>query len=42
MRFGLQEPIFSFDYSGQDTSQMVDSLEKLATAAEKNGLILFG
>jgi F420-dependent oxidoreductase-like protein len=41
MRFGLQKPIFSFDYSGNDTSQMVDSLKKLATAAENNGFDSF-
>ena len=41
MQFGLQKPIFSFDYSGIDTSQIVETLKKLATAAENTGFDSF-
>jgi F420-dependent oxidoreductase-like protein len=35
MKFGLQHPIFSFDYSNNNnTSQIVDSLKNLVTKAE--------
>jgi hypothetical protein len=35
MQFGLQHPNFSFDYEGQDSSQIVDSLKNLIIKAEK-------
>ena len=41
MQFGLQKPIFTFDYRGGDTSEIIDSLQKLATTAEKNGFDSF-
>ena len=41
MRFGLQKPIFTFDYKGHETSQIVDSITKLATSAENNGFDSF-
>jgi F420-dependent oxidoreductase-like protein len=41
MRFGLQKPNFSFDYRDDDTSQIIDSLKKLATTAENNGFDSF-
>jgi F420-dependent oxidoreductase-like protein len=39
--FGLQHPNFNFDYNGQDTSRIVDSLKDLATKAEKLGFDSF-
>jgi F420-dependent oxidoreductase-like protein len=41
MRFGLQKPNFNFDYRGGDTSQIIDSVKKLATTAEINGFDSF-
>src|SRR5919205_3916258 len=41
MRFGLQHPNFSFDYDGQDTSKIVDSLKNLAREAENYGFDSF-
>ena len=41
MRFGMQKPIFTFDYRANDTSQIVDSIKKLATSAENNGFDSF-
>jgi hypothetical protein len=41
MRFGLQHPNFSFDYDGQDTSKIVDSLKNLVTKAENCGFDSF-
>lgn len=41
MQFGLQKPIFTFDYRGNDTSQIIESLKKLATTAENNGFDSF-
>jgi F420-dependent oxidoreductase-like protein len=41
MRFGLQHPNFSFDYDGQDTSKIVDSLKNLARKAENYGFDSF-
>ncbi|MGA8842187.1 MAG: LLM class F420-dependent oxidoreductase [Nitrososphaeraceae archaeon] len=41
MQFGLQKPIFTFDYKGHETSQIVDSIMKLATSAENNGFDSF-
>ena len=41
MRFGFQKPVFTFDYRDDDTSQIVDSLKKLATTAENNGFDSF-
>ena len=42
MKFGLQHPIFSFDYSNNNnTSQIVDSLKNLVTRAENTGFDSF-
>src|SRR5215204_3120701 len=42
MKFGLQHPIFSFDYSNHNnTSQIVDSLKNLVTRAENAGFDSF-
>src|SRR5215216_6121644 len=42
MKFGLQHPIFSFDYSNHNnTSQIVDSLKNLVTRAEDIGFDSF-
>ena len=41
MPFGLQKPIFTFDYRGHDTSQILDSIKKSATSAENNGFDSF-
>lgn len=41
MKFGLQHPVFNFDYRNHDTSQIVDSLKNLATKAENNGFDSF-
>ena len=42
MKFGLQHPIFSFDYSNHNnTSQIVESLKNLVTRAEKTGFDSF-
>src|ERR687886_3028939 len=41
MQFGLQHPNYSFDYDGRDTSQIIDSLKKLVTSAEKVGFDSF-
>lgn len=41
MQFGLQKPNFNFDYRGNDTSQIIDSVKKLATTAENNGFDSF-
>lgn len=41
MRFGLQKPIFNFDYRDHDASQIVDSIKKLATTAENKGFDSF-
>ena len=41
LQFGLQKPIFTFDYRGNDTSQIIESLKKLATTAENNGFDSF-
>ena len=41
MQFGLQHPNFSFDYDGQDSSQIVDSLKNLIIKAEKSGFDSF-
>jgi F420-dependent oxidoreductase-like protein len=41
MLFGLQHPNFSFDYEGQDSSQIVDSLKSLIIKAEKSGFDSF-
>src|ERR671925_667825 len=41
MKFGLQHPIFSFDYSNHNTSQIVDSLKNLVTSAENTGFDSF-
>jgi F420-dependent oxidoreductase-like protein len=41
MQFGLQKPNFNFDYRGNDTSQIIDSVKKLATTAENTGFDSF-
>jgi F420-dependent oxidoreductase-like protein len=41
MKFGLQKPNFNFDYRDNDTSQIIDSLKKLATTAENSGFDSF-
>jgi len=41
MKFGLQHPVFSFDYRNRDTSQIVDSLKNLVTRAESRGFDSF-
>jgi alkanesulfonate monooxygenase SsuD/methylene tetrahydromethanopterin reductase-like flavin-dependent oxidoreductase (luciferase family) len=41
MQFGLQHPNFSFDYDGQNPSQIVDSINRLATKAESSGFDSF-
>jgi F420-dependent oxidoreductase-like protein len=41
MQFGLQHPNFSFDYEGQDSSQIVDSSKNLIIKAEKSGFDSF-
>src|SRR5512133_3143121 len=41
MQFGLQHPNFSFDYEGQDSSQIVDSLKNLIVKAENSGFDSF-
>ena len=41
MKFGLQHPIFGFDYQNGDTSRIVDSLKNLITRAEDTGFDSF-
>jgi alkanesulfonate monooxygenase SsuD/methylene tetrahydromethanopterin reductase-like flavin-dependent oxidoreductase (luciferase family) len=41
MKFGLQHPIFSFDYRNSDTSQIVDYLKNLIIKAENMGFDYF-
>ena len=41
MKFGLQHPIFSFDYRNGDTSQIVDYLKNLIIRAENIGFDFF-
>ncbi|HYT02226.1 MAG TPA: LLM class F420-dependent oxidoreductase [Candidatus Acidoferrum sp.] len=41
MKFGLQHPSFSFDYTNDDASQIVDSLKNLVTRAEILGVDSF-
>ena len=41
MKFGLQHPVFGFDYRNLDTSQIVDSLKNLVTRAENRGFDSF-
>ena len=41
MQFGLQKPIFTFDYRGHETSQIIDSIKNLATSAENKGFDSF-
>lgn len=41
MKFGLQHPVFGFDYRNRDTSQIVDSLKNLVTRAENRGFDSF-
>jgi hypothetical protein len=41
MQFGLQKPIFAFDYRGNETSQIIDSIKNLATSAENKGFDSF-
>lgn len=41
MQFGLQHPNYNFDYDGRDASQIIDSLQNLATKAENSGFDSF-
>src|SRR2546428_6812859 len=41
MKFGLQHPVFGFDYRNRDTSQIVYSLKNLVTRAESRGFDSF-
>jgi F420-dependent oxidoreductase-like protein len=41
MRFGLQHPIFDFDYKDNDKSQVFDTLKNLITLAESKGFDSF-
>ena len=41
MKFGVQHPNYSFDYTNQDSSQIVDSLKNLVTRAETLGFDSF-
>jgi F420-dependent oxidoreductase-like protein len=41
MKFGLQHPNFSFDYSNNNTAQIADSLKNIATRAENTGFDSF-
>lgn len=41
MKFGLQHPIFSFDYRKGDTSQIIDYLKNLIIKAENTGFDSF-
>jgi alkanesulfonate monooxygenase SsuD/methylene tetrahydromethanopterin reductase-like flavin-dependent oxidoreductase (luciferase family) len=41
MRFGLQHPIFDFDYRDGDTFQVFDTLKNLITKAESRGFDSF-
>jgi alkanesulfonate monooxygenase SsuD/methylene tetrahydromethanopterin reductase-like flavin-dependent oxidoreductase (luciferase family) len=41
MKFGLQHPIFSFDYSNHNSSQIVDSVKNLVIRAENIGFDSF-
>src|SRR5687768_14863908 len=41
MKFGLQHPIFSFDYSNNNTAQIADSLKNIVTRAENTGFDSF-
>lgn len=41
MRFGLQHPIFDFDYMDDDRSQVFDTLKNLITRAESKGFDSF-
>jgi alkanesulfonate monooxygenase SsuD/methylene tetrahydromethanopterin reductase-like flavin-dependent oxidoreductase (luciferase family) len=41
MKFGLQHPIFGFDYRNGDASRIVDSLKNLITRAEDTGFDSF-
>ena len=41
MKFGLQHPIFSFDYDSGNTAQIVDYLKGLIVKAENIGFDSF-
>jgi len=41
MKFGLQHPNFSYDYSNQNTSQIIDTLGNLVAKAENKGFDSF-
>jgi F420-dependent oxidoreductase-like protein len=41
MKFGLQHPCFSFDYSNQNTSRIIDTLSDVITKAENKGFDSF-
>ena len=41
MKFGLQHPNFSYDYSNQNTSRIIDTLSNLVAKAENKGFDSF-
>jgi alkanesulfonate monooxygenase SsuD/methylene tetrahydromethanopterin reductase-like flavin-dependent oxidoreductase (luciferase family) len=41
MKFGLQHPNFSYDYSNQNTSRIIDTLSNLVAKAENRGFDSF-
>jgi F420-dependent oxidoreductase-like protein len=41
MKFGLQHPNFSYDYSNQNTSRIIDTLSNLVSKAENKGFDSF-
>jgi F420-dependent oxidoreductase-like protein len=41
MKFGLQHPNFSYDYSDQNTSRIIDTLSNLVSKAENRGFDSF-
>jgi F420-dependent oxidoreductase-like protein len=41
MQFGLQKPIFTFNFRGHETPQIIDSIKDLATSAENKGFDSF-
>jgi alkanesulfonate monooxygenase SsuD/methylene tetrahydromethanopterin reductase-like flavin-dependent oxidoreductase (luciferase family) len=41
MKFGLQHPVFRFDYRNGNTSQIIDYLENLIMKAENTGFDSF-
>ena len=41
MKFGLQHPNFSYDYSNRNTSRIIDTLSNLVAKAENKGFDSF-